>query len=178
MLNFLKLFIFILIVIFSYFLIQSTDTSLLSDRSLFLKSLVALVSGVFYTSFLTSPLAVVILVVLGQTTNIFSVTLLAGIGAVAGDMLIVKSFRFIFRQLSFVSHSNSFNNLKKQFIKYHLDILSLIIGIVIVASPFPDELGLIMLGASKLSYFKLAILTFVVNSVGILIILTIVKGIS
>ena len=41
---------------------------------------------------------------------------------------------------------------------------------IIIASPLPDELGLMLLGASKLTYRQIAILTYIFNTAGILVI--------
>lgn len=168
---FLKLFLFIAVLIISFYLISLQELQLLSDHSLYIKIILGVLSGLFYTSFLSSPLSVVLFIILGKTTNIYLLTLFGGIGAVIGDLLIVKFFRLIFKSFSFISHLNLFKKFRLLLKKYHLDLIGFIIGIIIVISPFPDELGLALLGASKLSYFKLAILTLILNSIGIFIIL-------
>ncbi len=170
--NFLKLAVFVVIVLASFYLIRMQDVTAFADRSIAFKLSMSMLSGVFYTSFVFAPLSVVLFVILAKSTgSIFLIALMGGLGAVAGDLLIVKFFRTIFKAFSLVTHQDFFRKIKKGLRKYHLDLISMVVGMVIVASPFPDELGLILLGASSLSYFKLAILTFILNSAGILIIL-------
>lgn len=176
-LNILKLFAFGAILIISFYITSSQDTSVFADQTLALKLVVAMISGIFYASFLTAPLAVVLFVILTTTTNIYLVALFGGLGAVTGDLLIIKFFRTIFKPFSFLRHGPIFHRFKKILKTYHLDIIGFIFGAILIASPFPDELGLILLGASSLSYFKLAILSFFLNSGGILIILIITKAI-
>lgn len=178
MINFFKIIVFVIIGALSFYLISTQDIKILSDQSLVIKLALASLAGLFYTSFLAAPLSIVLFVVLASTTNIYLIALFAGFGAVLGDLMIVKFLRLIFRTFSFVVHINFFKNLKKKLQSYHLDLLSYVLGIIIVASPFPDELGLVLLGASKLSYFKLAVLTFILNSIGILIILYTTRVIS
>lgn len=178
MINLFKIAAFLIVLIASFYLVSAQDIKVLSDQSLFTKLLLSFVSGVFYTSFLAAPLSVVLFVILAKTTSIYLIALFGGVGAVLGDLLIIKFIRIIFKTFSFVTHIGLFKNFKKKLQIYHLDLLSYVLGIIIIASPFPDELGLVLLGASKLSYFKLAILTLIFNSVGILIILLITRVVS
>lgn len=174
--NFLKFAVFMTVLILSFYVISSYDPKALAGQSLGMKLLLALLSGIFYTSFLTAPLSVILFVILAATTNIYLITLFGGLGAVIGDFVIVKFFRSIFSAFSFLRHVNSFIRVKKILKSFHLDIIGLVVGIILVASPFPDELGLILLGASSLSYFKLTILSFILNSLGIFAILLTAKA--
>lgn len=133
--------------------------------------LIAFLSGFFYTSFFTAPLSVLLLVSLDPNLNPYFLAVVAGLGAVLGDLIIIKILRIIFIPFSFLRHQNSVKAFKKQLEKYHLNLVSIFLGAVIVASPLPDELGLILLGVSNLSYLKLAVLTFLLNSTGLLIII-------
>lgn len=171
MMHFLKILVFLVVLVLSFYLITVSDVKALSDQTLFIKLALASLSGLFYTSFLAAPLSIVLIIVLSQTTNIYLIALFAGFGAVLGDLMIVKFFRSVFRTFSFVVHTHFFHRVKKKLQSCHLDLLAYVLGIIIVASPFPDELGLILLGASQLSYFKLAVLTFILNSIGILLVL-------
>ncbi len=167
---------FLAALILSFYIISSYDPKVLADQSLIIKLLLATLSGIFYTSFLTAPLAVILFVILAGTSNIYLITLFGGIGSVIGDLLILKFFRSIFRSFSFLRHIGSFKTVKKILKSLHLDLLGMLLGMIIIASPFPDELGLVLLGASSLSYFKLTVLTLTLNSIGILIILLTAKA--
>lgn len=143
------------------------DKELLIDKVLPFKLIGAAVAGVMYTSFLTAPLSVVALYLLSQRVDPVLLGLVAGAGAMLGDILIVQFFRQVLRGFSAARHTSLFKWIKKEFKALHLDILAILLGVIIVASPFPDELGLILLGASKLSLGKLMILTYILNTVGI-----------
>lgn len=173
--NFLKFTAFVVILGLSFYILKSQDPAILADQSFFSKLALLVLSGVFYTSFLTAPLSVALFIILGSTTNIYLVTIMGGLGAVLGDLLILKFFRNFFKAFSFVKHAKAFKKMKQITKKYSLNLSAIFFGMILVASPFPDELGLIMLGASSLSYFKLALLTFVLNSLGILTILLTAK---
>ncbi len=115
-----------------------------------------ILAGMFYASFLTSPISLAMLVVLAKTNNPVSLALLAGVGAALADLLIVKLFRQAVA-LKMRPEKTSFPHI--------------ILGAIIIASPLPDELGLMMLGVSKLKYYQIAILTYVLNTAGILLII-------
>lgn len=120
-------------------------------------------AGIFYTSLLTAPIAMATLLVIASTNNPILTALVAGVGAAFGDLVIVTLFR---RNLAKDVDVNVNNFLKK----WKLDFITPLIGAIIIASPLPDELGLLLLGASKLKYYQLAILTYVLNTAGILLI--------
>lgn len=177
MVNIFKLACFVVILAISFYLVSVLDVMFIADQTFFVKLAAAFMAGIFYTSFLTAPLSLIILIALGINTNVYLVTVVSGMGAVVGDLIIVRFFRVIFGGITKITPRGFITKIKLTLKYYHLDILAWIIGSIIVASPFPDELGLILLGASKLSYFKLAILTFILNSLGILIILLTTKAI-
>lgn len=178
MINLFKLFVFAVVLALSFYWISSINPQILSDQSLSFKLIMAFISGLFYTSFLTAPLSVVLFLLLSGTTNIYLLAIFGGLGAVLGDLVIVKFFRVIFKVFSFIKHINLFKKLKNRLHQLHLDLVAYLLGMVIIASPFPDELGLALLSVSRLSYFKLGLLTFILNSLGILVILYTAKMIS
>lgn len=136
-----------------------------------LKFISEFVAGALYASFLTSPISVAMLVVLAKSNNPITLALLAGFGAAFTDLLIVRLFREkLSKEISLVSRELQFKRVKNFLIKWKLDFLIPIIGAIIIASPLPDELGLVMLGVSKLKYHEIAILTYILNTAGILLI--------
>lgn len=135
-----------------------------------LKIFAEVLAGVLYTSFLTSPVAVAMLVVLAEVNNPIVTALLAGLGAILGDLVIIKLFRDHSSDFKFFSRRVEQVNIFLK--KIHLDFIIPLAGAIIVASPLPDELGLIMLGVSNLKYRQIAILTYILNTAGILLIVT------
>lgn len=169
----LKTAIFILSLSFAWWLIKSGYLQILINIVLPVRFISEIIAGVFYTSFLTAPISVAMLIVLAQEGNPIMTALLAGLGAVLGDFLIVKFFRervssgltALIKQLPLQVVSWFLN-------RFRLGFLLPLSGAIIVASPLPDELGLVLLGVSKLSYREIAILTYVLNTAGILLIVT------
>lgn len=134
----------------------------------------AIFAGVLFVSAFTVVPATVILFDLASQFNPWLIAILAGFGAVVGDYLI---FRFI--------KNNIFDELRPLFINFgwsklfaklfltpYFSWLLPIAGAAIIASPFPDELGLTILGISKVKMWQFLLITFVLNSIGILIIIS------
>lgn len=166
-----KTVIFILSLSFAWWTVKSSNLHGLVESILPLRFVAEIVAGILYSSFLTSPVSVAMLIVLAQDNNPILTALLAGGGAVLTDLIILKFFRKeLSSDLNLVSkelHLQKINRLLKRF---HLDFAVPFLGAVIVASPLPDELGLMMLGASRLNYRYLIVLTYVLNTTGILFI--------
>jgi hypothetical protein len=120
--------------------------------------------------------ATALLFLLAENLNIFAVSALAGLGAVLGDYTIFKfvkedltdELKRIFRQVA-----------GENILQFHWIIhtkyfawLGPVLGALIIASPFPDELGIGLLGVYKLDDRRFAILSFILNSIGIFLLLS------
>ncbi len=129
------------------------------------------ISGMFFTSLITTAPSIALLSEFAQTTPIFPMALIGGLGAVVGDYII---FRFIKDRVSKdVEYLFSFSQKKrfKQIFKTHLfKFLVPFIGALIIASPLPDEMGIAMMGISKTKDKYFLLISFVMNSLGIYII--------
>lgn len=136
-----------------------------------LKYLGSFVAGILFVSVFTAAPATVALGEIAQSNSVIAVAIIGGLGALAGDLVI---FRFIknkvSRDLSYlvnISKSERFASIfKLRIFKWLIPF----IGALIVASPLPDEIGLAMLGLSKMRVSIFIPLSFVLNSIGILII--------
>lgn len=128
-------------------------------------------AGIFYTSLLTAPIAMAMLLVIASTNNPILTALVAGVGAAFGDLVIVTFFRRgLAKDVDMISHELHIRRINNFLKKWKLDSITPLLGAIIIASPLPDELGLLLLGASKLKYYQLAILTYALNTAGILLI--------
>lgn len=136
------------------------------------------VAGIFFVSTFTVAPASVVLFKLAQAYNPLMIALTAGLGAVIGDY-------FIFRYLK----DNVFGEIKPIFMKLGGSNLSRlmstpyfawfapVLGALIIASPFPDEIGIGLMGISKLKNWQFLTISFLLNSLGILLIITIAKSV-
>lgn len=131
----------------------------------------SLVTGIFFVSTFTVAPASVVLFHLAQEYDPVLIALTAGAGAVLGDLLI---FRF-FKDQIFTEFAPLVSRLKKRhlfelFKSPYFGWLIPVIGAFIIASPFPDEVGIGMMGLSRIKQWQFVLLTYVLNSLGILLI--------
>lgn len=175
----LKTAVFILSLSFAWWLIKSGYLQSLVETIIPLRFVSEIVAGVLYTSFLSAPVSLAMLVILAQENNPIITALLAGMGAALGDILMIKFFRGnLYSDLNRVSKLMGFEKFNIILQKLHLSFALPLVGAIIVASPFPDELGLFLLGASKLRYREIALLTYILNTTGILLIVLPINLIS
>lgn len=148
------------------------------DSAQEMKLLGSFISGIFFVSIFTAVPATVIIAELAETNAVFLVALFGGLGALFGDLII---FRFIRDSLS----EDFFYLIKKSRSERFFSIFKLrlfrwfvpFIGALVVASPLPDELGLAMMGLSKMKMSIFIPVSFVLNSLGILAICLVAKSV-
>jgi hypothetical protein len=129
--------------------------------------------GIFYTHLFTSIPAAVVLGKIAVTNSILLTAVLGGAGALIGDFVI---FKFVRDSISpfLAAHSTRLRNLSTHpFFRWTLILL----GALIVASPLPDEPGLVLIGLSQTKTAWFAPLSFLANTVGILVIGLIARSI-
>ena len=132
-------------------------------------------TGVLFVYGFTAAPATAILLILAKEQNIFIAAFAAGFGALLGDLIIFKFIRHTFadefKKLSKTKMLNYLNSkipglLKKYFV--------LVLAGFIIASPLPDEIGVLILAASKSIPTKVfSIISFILNTAGIFVILLI-----
>ncbi|MDO8561960.1 MAG: hypothetical protein Q7S05_04000 [bacterium] len=142
-----------------------------------LKFLGSFLTGIFFTSVFTVIPASVVLGELAQSNSIWEVAILGGMGAAIGDLLI---FRFVedhladdFRAILGKKREHRIASIfHLRFFRWLVPIL----GAAIVAAPFiPDEIGLTMMGLTKMRVFVFLPVSFLCNFSGILAIGLLIK---
>lgn len=130
-----------------------------------------LFTGMLFVSTFTVAPAAVVLFEFSRSLDPLLVALVGGAGATFGDYI---AYRFIrdrlFAELSPI--------LKMFHLYRRVDILHTkyfawlapVIGAAIIASPFPDEIGLSLLGLKRIKPIMFLVLAFFLNSIGIFII--------
>lgn len=136
------------------------------------------IAGIFFTSVFTTAPAIVLLSQFALTHNPILVALVGGLGSVIGDMII---FKFVKDRFS-SDLSEAFRGMKpvdrlKKLaeIKFFRGLL-FFVGGFILASPLPDELGVTVLGFSRMNMKYFLIVSYIFNSFGIVVIGLIARG--
>ncbi|MBU2595883.1 hypothetical protein KJ713_03580 [Patescibacteria group bacterium] len=137
----------------------------------------AFFTGILFVSTFTVAPAVVILFDLADILNPLGIAVLAGAGAVIGDYFI---FRFlkdrIFVELSPLFEKIGGSWIKKLFFSPYFVWLIPFAGAFIIMSPLPDEMGVGIIGLSKIKNWQFILVSFLLNAVGIFLVITIARS--
>lgn len=136
----------------------------------------ALIAGMLFVSSFTAAISIIVIGIMTQNINPIALALIGGVGAVMGDYLVFKLIKsHLSEELAILfGKEGTFyvkHVLKSKYIAWMLPIL----GAFIIASPLPDELGVSLLGMSKMSEAKFILISYISNAVGILMIASVVK---
>lgn len=129
----------------------------------------AFIAGMFFTSIFTTAPAIVTLGEISFLQGIFSTALFGAAGSVAGDLII---FRFVRDRFSkhvaeIMTHQSVWRRFHLLFKRRFFRWITFLVGGFILASPLPDELGIAVLGFSKMRVKYFVLLSFVFNFLGI-----------
>jgi len=136
----------------------------------------ALFAGVLFVSSFTVAISIAVIAIMTQNLNPMALALIGGVGAVMGDYIVFKLVRSNLQQelsMLFGKEGTSYVKtvLRSKYISWTLPI----IGVAIIASPLPDELGVSLLGLSKMSEARFILISYISNAVGILMIASVAR---
>ena len=137
-----------------------------------LEAVGSFIAGIFFTSIFTTAPVIVALGELARAKCILLVAFFGALGAVVGDLLL---FRFMRDRLTehlakLLAHRGGTKRIKALFKLRFFRWATLFVGGLIIASPIPDEVGITLLGFSKLKTAWFIPLSFTFNFLGIVII--------
>jgi len=133
-------------------------------------------AGAMYSFSFTAGLAVLLFSEMSITQEmLFPLALIAAFGGLLADMLI---FRFvkdvILHELGDHAKKLIARATKTKVAKVSVGVL----GAAVIASPFPDEIGLTLMGVSKIKFWELVVLTYALDTLGSYVILSAVANIA
>lgn len=136
-------------------------------------------AGIMFAYGFTAAPAAAVFLIIAKTQNIFIAAIIGGIGALLGDYIIFRIIRFSFKDEILKLEKDMAKNKVIKDLENHISTkikhaFIMIIADVIIASPLPDEIGVAMISLDrKISRGIFASLSFLLNTIGILIILLI-----
>ena len=133
----------------------------------------AFIAGIFFVSTFTVSTGAVILLVLAEKLSPLEIGIAAGLGAVVGDFTI---FRFIkdslLDEITPIFNALGGRHLATVLHTKYFSWTFPVFGALIIASPLPDELGVSLMGIAKMKTTHFVILSFVLNAVGIFLVVS------
>lgn len=132
----------------------------------------AFVAGMFFTSLFTTAPAIAALGEISFLQGIFGTALFGAAGAVVGDLIIFRFIRDRFSEhvAEIMTHQSVWRRFHLLFKRRFFRWITFLIGGFILASPLPDELGIAVLGFSKMRVKYFVPLSFAFNFLGIMLI--------
>ncbi|MFH1193630.1 MAG: hypothetical protein V1661_01400 [bacterium] len=167
----LDLFIIFISVFLAIILVKSGVLARALQEVSGLKYIGSFIAGIFFTSAFTTAPATAAFVELSAFNSVFVMAILGGAGALFGDLII---FRFVqnrfssdIKYLLSLGWKQRFNFiLHRRMFRW----ISIFLGALIIASPVPDEIGIALLGLSKMKSSRFMAVSYILNTLGILII--------
>ena len=163
--------IVVLSICIAIILIESSVLSQILNSTKDLAFVGSFIAGLFFTSIFTTAPAMVTLGEIAQTHSPIINALVGAAGAVLGDLII---FRFVKDRFSehlteILATQGGGRRLRSLLKRRSFRWITFLLGGLIIASPLPDELGVSLLGFSKMKASGFIILSFLGNFLGILL---------
>lgn len=159
-----------------FFLAKTPEVDSLIKQAGTLGYIGAFIAGIFFVSTFTVAPAAVVLYHLAGSLQPLEIAFLAGLGAMVGDYLIYRFLKdkiFIELRPLFLRHGKSY--LRVLYRSPYFVWMLPVFGAFIIASPFPDEIGVGILGLSKIKRWQFFLLSLVLNASGIFLVVTVAK---
>lgn len=145
----------------------------------YLGRLGALLSGLFFVSTYTVVPAGYVLFELARYQNAVEVAAFAGIGAMLGDYIIFRFIRDrVMDEIKPYLAKIGTPKVRRLFRTPYFAWIVPVIGALIIATPLPDELGVSLMGASKMNNVHFMVITYLLNAAGILVVVLLAQAMT
>lgn len=134
----------------------------------------AFIAGILFVSMFTVATGALILSTLAEYLHPLEIAIIAGLGAVVGDLIIFHLVKdSLTREIEDIynNHLGGKHISKLLHTKYFNWTLP-VIGAIIIASPLPDELGVSLIGISGMKIYKFVFISFLLNMIGIFLVVS------
>lgn len=127
----------------------------------------AFIAGVLFVSTFTVAAGALILLTLTKVLPPFWLISIAVLGASFGDLVIFRFVRkSVIGEIMPIYNQIKGNHLKKIFHTKYFGWTLPVVGALIIASPFPDELGISLIGLSAVETRKFLLISLLSHTVG------------
>ncbi|MBI4080502.1 MAG: hypothetical protein HY430_01910 [Candidatus Levybacteria bacterium] len=133
----------------------------------------AFMGGMLFVSTFTVATGAVILLILAETLSPLEIGVVAGLGAVIGDFTIFRIFQDdLIRELEIIYNGFGGGHFTKVMHSHYFSWTLPVVGALLIASPLPDEVGISLMGISKLKTYQFLLISFLLNAVGIFLVVS------
>ncbi|MBI5138912.1 MAG: hypothetical protein HZA95_03910 [Candidatus Vogelbacteria bacterium] len=152
----------------SFLLIKGGTPQLLLNASAQFQILSSFIAGMFFTSLVTMPFAYAAIGGLSGTVPIVTLALVGSAGATMVDMFMLSIVEEgVDAEIEQALSKNVRHRIEVALSHPFLHWLVPIVGALIIPSPLPDEIGLALMGLTKMKPIYVAPICFIMNAIGI-----------
>jgi len=166
-----KLLLLILTFVLAYFIFNSRHTAFMQDLILSSGYIGTFLAGILYVYSFTAAPATVLLLNFSYYQNFYLAALCASLGAFVGDLMLYKLLKHSFKEeLVKLANEKIIIAIKRRLPEQILKFLVPVIATLVMVTPLPDEIGIVLLASSKnVKTRTFIILSLVLNIIGIFI---------
>ena len=133
----------------------------------------AFLAGALFVSTFTVTTGILILFTLAQNFHPLEIAILAGLGAVLGDLIIFHLVKdHLMGEMKSIYNNLGGKHLSKLLHTKYFNWTLPMIGAIIIASPLPDELGVSLMGIAKMKTYQFVFISFLLNAIGIFLVVS------
>jgi len=133
----------------------------------------AFLAGILFVSTFTVGTGMLILFTLAQNLHPLEIAILAGLGAVLGDLIIFHLVKdHLTSEMKSIYNNLGGKHLSKLLHTKYFNWTLPVIGAIIIASPLPDELGVSLMGIAKMATYQFLFISFLLNAIGIFLVVS------
>lgn len=135
----------------------------------------AFIAGAMFVSTFTVSIGTVVLFILADNhLSALEIGTFAALGAVAADYLIFQSIRSqgVLQEIRTIYFFFGGNKLTRLLHTKYFSWTLPVVGAIIIATPLPDEVGVSLLGISHMRPLHFILLSFVLNFIGIFVVVS------
>jgi hypothetical protein len=153
--------------------VLALDTALVKAALEYIEGLGVLgliITGVMFVSFFTAAPAVALLLAFDHMFSPLTIAFYAAVGSAIGDWVILKLFEErVGYELEPLAKKLKLMPIIRHLRRKKERERTVLLGMLFIASPLPDELGIGLMGLAHLPTVSLLIITFLLNGAGILL---------
>ena len=129
----------------------------------------AFIAGALFVSTFTISLGAVLLLVLAENLPLLELAVVAGLGSLVMDLIMFKFVKNnLIKEIAPIYEDLGGSHLTKLLHTKYFSWTLPVIGAIIIISPLPDEIGVTLLGLSKMPTWKFILFAFVLDVLGII----------
>mgnify|MGYP001567832466 FL=1 len=126
------------------------------------------IAGILYVSASTAALGILMLSDLAKTLSPIEIAIIAGLGGAVADFVLFRFFKGdLISEITPIYNKLGGRHLTRLMYHKYFRWSLPIVGAIIIASPFPDELGISLMGLTRIKTYQFVILSLILDITGV-----------